>query len=197
MESAPPTPALHDRAAENLRFIRDTMARSAAFTAVPGWGGMAMGATALVAAALAHRQPAPARWLAVWLAAAALAFLTGALFMRRKALVSGVPLLAGSGRRFVLATAPPLLAGALLTAALAVRSRYELLPAIWLLLYGAGVATGGSASIRIVPLMGVCFMLLGAAALVAPGTWGDAFMAAGFGGLQLAFGAVIARRHGG
>jgi len=197
METTPPPHALHDRAAENLRFIRDTMARSAAFTAVPGRGGVAMGLLAVGAALLAHRQPSPGRWLAVWLGTAPVAFALGVAFMRRKARASGVPLVRGAGRRFVLAAVPALLAGILLTGALVLRSRYELLPGVWLLLYGTGVATGGSASIRLIPLLGACFMGLGAAALVSPEAWGDAFMAAGFGGLQIVFGLLIAWRHGG
>lgn len=50
---------------------------------------------------------------------------------------------------------------------------------------------------RPVQLMGAGFMALGALAFVAPAAWGDWFMAAGFGGLQIGFGLVIARRHGG
>jgi hypothetical protein len=60
-------PTLHARAMDNLSFIRDTMERATAFTAVPGWGGAAMGLTALAAAALAATRPVPSEWLGVWL----------------------------------------------------------------------------------------------------------------------------------
>ncbi|HEX3558963.1 MAG TPA: hypothetical protein VHU19_07155, partial [Pyrinomonadaceae bacterium] len=59
-------PALHDRAMDNLRFIRETMAAAATFTAVSGWGTVLIGLTALVAAALAAMTHSMARWVFLW-----------------------------------------------------------------------------------------------------------------------------------
>jgi hypothetical protein len=196
---ADPPQSLHERAAADLRFIRGAMERSASFTAVPGLGGMAMGAVALAAVA-ATRAFEPAERearLAVWVGAAVVAAAIGAVSMQRKAAREGLSLLQGPGRRFLLGLCPALLAGALLTAALARAGQHELLPATWLLLYGAGVVAAGAFSNYVVPLTGAAFLAAGAAALAAPLAWGDAFMAGGFGGIHLVSGFVVWRRHGG
>lgn len=182
---------------DNLRFIRDTMVGATAFTAVPGWGGVGMGAVALGAAVVASRQTSLSRWLSVWLVAAVLASGTGLATMIHKARRARVPLLSGAGRRFALAFAPPLLAGAALTLALVREGATRPLPGAWLLLYGSAVTGAGAFSVRAVPVMGVCFLALGVAALVAPESWADGLLALGFGGLHLTFGVFIARRHGG
>jgi hypothetical protein len=185
------------RALDDLRFIRETMARASSFTAVPGWGTVAMGLTALVAAVLAVRQTTAAGWLITWLVAAALALALGLGAILLKARAVRAPLLRGAGARMVLGFCPPVAAGAVLTAVLYRAGLVDALPGTWLLLYGAGVMTGGAFSVRAVPVMGLCFMVLGALAFLAPGGWGDALMAAGFGGLNIVFGAVIAWKYGG
>ncbi|MDE3152628.1 MAG: hypothetical protein KGL93_10325 [Gemmatimonadota bacterium] len=188
---------MHERAMDNLRFIRETMERAGAFTAVSGWGEVIIGATAVAAALVADAQPSPARWVAVWLLEAVLAGSISAWATSRKARAARVPLLSGPGQKLVLAFAPALLVGAVLTAALATRGEFELLPAVWMLLYGAGVIAAGAYSVRIVPVMGAAFIALGAAALFTPADWNTALLVAGFGGLHVTFGFLIARRHGG
>jgi hypothetical protein len=197
MAPAGPATTLHDHAVENLRFIRSTMERAGSFTAVPGKGGMLMGATALLAATLSGTSRTPALWLGVWLGDAMIAASIAVIGSVRKARRSGMPLLSGPTRRFALAYVPALAAGAVLTVVFVSNGLIERLPGMWLLLYGAALAAGGSFSVRIVPIMGLCFMAFGVLASVAPVSWGNLFMAAGFGGLHIAFGLAIARNHGG
>jgi hypothetical protein len=185
------------RAADHLRYIRETMQRAGEFTAVPGWGGVLMGFTALAAALLAARQTTPRAWLAIWLVEALVAFAIAAPAAAHKAHRANLPLLSGPGRKFLLSFAPPLVVGALLTFVLFRAGAVAALPGLWLLLYGAATVTAGAFSVRIVPVMGTCLMVLGAAALFAPAHWGDVFMAAGFGAVQIGFGGWIARHHGG
>jgi hypothetical protein len=190
-------PALHARAMDNLSFIRSTMERATAFTAVPGWGGVAMGVTALGATALAQSRGTREEWLLVWLAASVLALAIGGWSMLAKARRGGTSVFSYSGRRFVLSYVPPLAVGALLTLVLVRAGLYSALPGTWLLLYGTGVVTGGAFSVRVVPIMGLCFMALGAIALLAPPDWGAWLLAGGFGGLHIIFGLIIAERYGG
>jgi hypothetical protein len=191
------SPALHARAMDNLSFIRETMERATAFTAVPGWGGVAMGVIALVATAIAVNSTSHQEWTLTWIGASIVALTLGGWTMVRKARRAGTTVFSYSGRRFVLSYLPPLMVGALLTLALVRVNLYTTLPGTWLLLYGTGVVTGGAFSVRVVPLMGICFMLLGAVALLGPPAWGEWLMAVGFGGLHIIFGLIIARRYGG
>jgi hypothetical protein len=189
--------ALDARARENLRFIRETMERAASFTAVPGWGGIALGITALGAAAVASRQASAQAWLLTWIAEAFVAVGIAGWTTLSKARAAGVPVLSGPGRKFALSFSPPVFVAALFTVVHYRSGMIGTIPGMWLLLYGAGVMTGGAFSIRVVPLMGLCFLVLGTVALFSPAAWGDLFLAAGFGGLHIIFGAVIARRFGG
>ncbi len=190
-------PALHDRAMDNLRFIRETMERSSTFTAVPGWGQFAIGVTALFAALVASQQATREAWLAIWLAEACISLAIAGLTMHRKARAAATPLLSQPGRKLAINFSPPMFVGAVLTIVFYRAGLSGLLPGMWLLLYGTGVVTGGAFSVRAVPVMGLCFMFVGAGALFCPASWGDALMAAGFGGLHIIFGLHIARRYGG
>ncbi len=188
---------LDTRAMDNLRFIRQTMESATAFTAVSGWGIAIVGATALVAALIARREADPGAWLLVWLSEAVLSFVIASGAAVRKARASKQPLFAVPGKRFALSFSPPMIVGALLTAVFWRHGFYAAMPGTWLLLYGTGIVTGGAFSVRVVPVMGLCFMAVGAAALFLPFEWRDWLMPAAFGGLHIVFGFIIARRYGG
>jgi hypothetical protein len=182
---------------ENLQFIRRTMEVSGSFTAVPGWGLVAVGVTAIGAAIIAHQQVAVHRWLEVWVGEAIIGLAIALWSMYAKGTRTGVMLLAAPGRRFALGLAPPLICGAILTPILYRADAVAPLPGVWLLLYGTAVVTGGTFSIRIVPVMGACFMALGLAALLTPASWSLAWMLTGFAGVHIIFGFLIARKYGG
>jgi hypothetical protein len=182
---------------DNLSFIRSTMERATAFTAVPGWGGVAMGVVAIVGSVASARMTSPRAWTITWLGVAAIASAIGAVSMILKARQVRGALLAGQARRFFLGYLPPVAVGALLTPVLVQHELVGALAGTWLLLYGTGLVTGGVFSVRVVPLMGACFMLLGALALFTPASLASFWMGLGFGGLHLVFGFLIARRYGG
>lgn len=187
---------IHSHATRNLKIIRETMERAATFTAVPGWGGVLMGLVGLTAAGIGHFVEEK-DWLEVWFAAGMLSVLIGSAAVFEKARRSQTPLDAPGARKFLFAFAPPLLAGGIMTVALWLNEYRAVTPGVWLLMYGTAVMAGGAFSVRIVPIMGICFQVLGAAALFVPFVWGNALLGVGFGLLHIVFGFLIARRHGG
>ncbi len=189
--------ALHSHAIDNLRYIRRAMESSGSFTSVPGRAGVVIGCTALVAALMASPAVAPDRWLSIWVADALFALGLGGWAMAQKARGEGIKLSRGMGRRFLLSLSPPIVAAIVLTVVLYRMGAEQAIPGSWLLLYGAGVVSGGTFSVRPVPIMGLSFMLLGVTALLAPPSWSNTLLALGFGGLHILFGAIIARRYGG
>src|ERR1044071_2528087 len=167
-EPQPEPPALHDRAMDNLRYIRETMERATAFTGISGWGEIAIGVTALLASTISSLQSTFNAWLAVWIAEGLISLLIAGWSMDRKSRAIEMPLGSGPGRKAVFSLTPPLIAGGLLTIVLVQAGLTNAIPGVWLLLYGTGVITGGMYSVKVVPIMGISLMVLGRLALFSP-----------------------------
>jgi len=188
---------IHSHAMENLRYIRETMERAGSFTAVPGWGGVTMGITAVAAAVVAQWQISPKKWLATWLVEGLVAICIGLIAVQQKARAAGLETWSAPARKFAFSFAPPVFVGAVLTLALWRPGLEGLIPGMWLMLYGTGVITGGVFSVRVIPLMGACFLGVGAVALLGPAALSNLWLGLGFGGLHILFGWMIARKYGG
>ena len=188
---------ISDRAIDNLQFIRETMERSAVFTSVPGYGGMLMGATAIGAGVVANQQSYLRNWLIVWIVEAFLAFFIGLLAMWQKSKIADTPLVSAPARKFAMSFAPPLVCGIITTLGLWRYDNYETMIPMWHLLYGAAIVCGGAFSVKVIPVMGWCFIALGAVAFLLPRGWGDELMILSFGVLHIVFGFIIARKFGG
>ncbi|MGI8812116.1 MAG: hypothetical protein ACR2IH_06260 [Pyrinomonadaceae bacterium] len=189
--------SLGDRAVDNLKFIRETMERSTHFTAVPGYGGILMGVTAIVAAYVAHLQPLMSGWLTVWLTEAGLAAAIGLLAMWQKSKIAGESAFSVPAKKFAFGFAAPLVCGIVITLGLGRLGYFEIMPAVWMLLYGAAVVTGGAFSVRVVPVMGWLFIAAGAVQFMLPSGYGNIMMGASFGLMHIIFGGIIAKRYGG
>lgn len=193
MSAASPSPDVLDQ----LQFIRHTMESATSFTAVPGWGMVLLGCTALTVAFFARSVDSRVTWVLLWLGEALLAGVISLIGMVKKTgslakLAASIP-----ARKCALSLVPPLAAGGVLTIVMMEQHFYSVLPGMWLMLYGVAIITGGAFSVRVVPVMGICFAIFGTVALALPVGWANGIMAAGFGGLHVAFGFLIARRHGG
>jgi hypothetical protein len=190
-------PSLQAHALDNLRFIRETMARAGSFTAVSGWGQVTVGLVALATAFLASRAPTPEVACRCWLGAAGVSLVVAACAIALKARATRTPLFSAPATKFASCFAPPLLAGAILTIVLYRAALFDSLPGVWLLLFGVAVMTGGAFSVRVVPIMGICFMALSVIAFAAPASLGNLLLAAGFGVVHVVFGIIIAVKYGG
>ena len=190
---------MQDHAASHLRYIRDTMERAASFTSIPGWGGVAIGAVAIATTVVSQPYTSlrPQTWLFIWLTCAAIASVIGASAMVLKGKRAGVSLTSHVARRFFIAYFSPLIAGAVLTLTLWLHGSFGALPAVWLLLYGSAFISSGAFSLRVIPVMGAAFMVLGVAAAFLPLAYSNVLLGAGFGGLHVLFGWIIARNYGG
>lgn len=191
--------ALRDHAVDNLRYIRETMERAGAFTSIPGWGGFVIGITALATTAIAEPMTAwnPRRWLMTWLAEAGIAAVIGGVAMWRKGKGAGTLFMSGVARRFFISYFAPMIAGAVLTFSIVRGGTLEPLPSVWMLLYGVAFVSSGAFSLRVIPVMGFCFMLFGLLAAFVPLAIGNLLLGAAFGGLHMIFGLIIARNYGG
>ncbi|HKO00743.1 MAG TPA: hypothetical protein VJ032_03550 [Thermoanaerobaculia bacterium] len=187
---------IDDHAFDNLRYIRETMERAGSFTSIPGWGGLAIGGTAVVTSIVASRL-VDLRWLEAWLIEAVVAAAIALITMSMKAARAGVTMTSTAARRFFVSYFAPIIAAAVITMMLARAQWFDAMPAVWLLSYGASFISSGSYSIRVVPQMGVCFMLLGAIASLVSFPIANALLGVGFGGLHIIFGLIIARNYGG
>lgn len=191
------TASLEGNAVAMLRYIRDTMEKAQGFTSVSGRGCMVMGCIALAAAAIAAIPQLDDYWLLIWVTGALLAVALNLPLMSAKAKAQGSSLQHQVARRFFLTLTPPIMMGAVLTAALSGSTGRETIVGIWLLSYGAALATSGVFSIVPVTLAGLAFMGLGAITVFLPAGWALPMLAVGFGLFHFALGLVIVKRFGG
>jgi hypothetical protein len=190
---------MREHALDNIRFIREAMERAGSFTSIPGWGGVGVGVTAIAAAFIAQQFLGRSlrMWLATWLAEAVVAAVIGFGTMAIKARRSEAPFMSGAAKRFFVSYFAPLVAGAVVTFALVRVESYSAIPSTWLLLYGTAFVSSGAFSIRVIPMMGIAFMLIGALAALVPLGASNILLGVGFGGLHIIFGLIIARSYGG
>jgi hypothetical protein len=191
------TVALESHALGTLNYIRASIEAAGSF-AVPGSAGVAMGAAGVLATMVASIPQVAPHWLPVWLLAAMVAACSGVILVARQP-ARGSTLYSGPARKFVLSLCPALLAGAVLTVVLYQSAHIQLIPGMWLLLYGCAVLSASMMSTAsIVPLiatMGGLFIVLALVAFRVPPGWHNFVLGVGFGALHLAFGVAIGRKR--
>jgi hypothetical protein len=188
--------SLHQHAEDNLKYIRATMESSISFTGISGKGYVLAGISAFAAAWLAARQTNTTAWLGIWMAELGLAAAITLTTTAFKARSQGGSLWSNNGMKVLLAFLPSMTVGGIVTVVLYLQGDVTLLPGIWLCLYGAAMMTAGMYSIRIIPVMGALFILLGALVLFTP-LPANTTLGLGLGILHVVFGVIVWRKHGG
>jgi len=179
------------------------MENSSSFTGVSGLGYMLAGLSAFLATWIAMQQDTAFAWLLVWMAESMVASVLAFGFTISKAHSQGESLRSTTGKKVLFAFLPPMTVGAVLTIFMLQLNAIEILPGIWLCVYGAAVMTAGAYSVAVLPLMGGLFIALGTVVLFinSPGPemlyFGNLWLGAGMGGLHLIFGYIIWKDYGG
>lgn len=189
------TSSIHEQAEENLRYIRNTMESASTFTSISGIGLVFTGLVGLCAAWLeltSNQSPS----LTIWMAALVIAVAGSTALTMHKARQQDTTLWSASGRKLLYAFTPTMFVGGVVTYFMSTSGLPELLPGLWLSLYGAAVMTAGAHSIAMIKLVGAAFILLGIAAFSLP-AYSVLVLALGFGGLHLSSGYLIWKYHGG
>ncbi len=185
---------IESRALGTLAYIR-TSIESAGSMVVPGMAGITMGIIGIVATVVASVPSAAPYWLQIWLVAAAIALAVGGAMMAREAAQSGHARYLGPVRKFLLCLCPALFAGAALTFVMRRADTTNLIPGVWLLLYGCAVLSASTVTIartmKLICIMGSLFMLLGLLALISPLATHTLILGMGFGALHTIFGMLI------
>lgn len=188
--------AIESRALGTLAYIRASIESSSSMD-VPGMAGIVMGIIGALTALVVSLPSLASHWLAIWLAAAALALVLGGFLVARQVVRRGHSGYLGPTRKFLLCLLPSLLAGAVLTSVFGTVGATGFIPGTWLLLYGCAVLSASTvttpAIARLICIMGALFVALGTMAFALPAASHTAMLGLGFGGLHITFGVLIGR----
>jgi hypothetical protein len=191
-------------AEENLRVIRDLMERSTKYSTFSGFSGILAGVASIVGCIITQmlqaRYPQPADFrvpfLLTWSAVIFFAIGGDYLLTKRRAARVGKHILSRLGKQIVLAAAPGLGMGALLTLYFLQRNLLTDIYPVWMLCYGIAVSAVGLFSQREVTALGAAFLLTGAVTLLCFPALGLPMMAVSFGGFHIVYALAVSRRDG-
>jgi hypothetical protein len=188
--------AFESSALGTLAYIRASIESSSSMH-VPGMAGIVMGVIGLLAAIVVSLPRWAPHWLGIWLAAAAVAFLLGGALVARQIVQRGHARYLGPARKFLLCLCPALFAGAVLTLVFINAGMTNVIPGMWLLLYGCAVLSASTVTIagiaRLICIMGALFVALGIITFALPTMAHTAMLGLGFGVLHVVFGFLIGR----
>lgn len=187
---------------ENLQVIRDLMERSTRYSTFSGLSGVLAGTASIVGCIVTHSLTGRdgmvdhTAFLLTWSIVIVFAIGADYLWMKRRATRVGKRIVSPLGKQMVVASAPGLGAGLLLTLFFLQHSLMAYIYPVWMLCYGSAVAAVGLFSQREVSRLGAAFLLAGTATLFLPIVYGLPAMGVVFGGFHIVYGVVMSRKDG-
>lgn len=164
-----------DKAAAELKAIRELMERPVRYSTQSGLSGIIAGLAALAGCALdskVSQRYAPLTAtkinMCVWAGVLLVAFAGVTIFTRLRERRRGMPFWSNVKKRILWTILPPFVAGAGITLAIVYRwwldigpNMWGLIPAIWMLFYGVACWQVGEFSVKEIRILGVAFIAAG------------------------------------
>jgi hypothetical protein len=212
-------PEEKDTSLETLQEIRSIMDRSARFLSLSGWSGIWAGIVALVGAAVAYKwlddfssfsedyrnylpsslvhypESLVLKYFLLAVIIFILAFIGGFYFTYKKNEKAGVPIWNSASRKMVINLAIPLIVGAIITFAFAMRGDWIYIAPGCLIFYGLALINGSKYTVSDIKYLGLIEVVLGCIGLFINPGYGLYLWAFGFGVLHIVYGIIMWRKY--
>lgn len=184
-----------EHAEHTLETIRTLMERSQRYEHVSGYSGLLAGATAILGCIilgfrLLSFDPRTSFAL-VWSAVFVVAFAGHLMFTFGRARQRGESVWSRQARTVLLAVLPSFVVGVAATVLIWRLDRLDLLPALWLTLYGCGALATSFFAPRSIAWLGITCLAFGIVSLLTPHSHALLTMAVGFGVTHIGFGVGV------
>ena len=188
-----------------MREVQRIMERTTLYTLLPGLPAIEGGILVLVgcavsyavlgsldpAAVLAQTPGWQAGLCSMWAAIAAIAIVKDVVSTARAARRMGMSPVARPGRFAAYSLTPSVLVAVVLTLKFSLDGQIAYIVPTWMMCYGTGVYAAGLFSVRLPRLLGMAFIVMGAAGLLLFTHYGVVLAALSFGALHIAFGLIV------
>jgi hypothetical protein len=184
-----------EHAEHTLETIRTLMDRSQRYEHLSGYSGLLAGFTAILGCAILSLNLLPfdprIDFAVVWSAVFAVAFAGHLVITFGRARQRAEPVWSRQARTVLLAVLPSFGVGLVITILMGRLDRLDLLPSLWLLLYGCGALATSFFAPRSIAWLGTTCLVIGVVSLLVFPGHAIVTMAVGFGATHISLGAGV------